>query len=75
MVHGATLTTDRNGEDGKACNFDGVDEFISVMDSPDFDIGVGDMIVLSWVFYEAGGSRFKGLISHTNGVEANDGWW
>lgn len=75
MVHGATLTTDRNGEDEKAYNFDGVNNFISVMDSPDFDIGVGDMTVLSWVFYEAGESRFKGLISHTNGVEVNDGWW
>jgi hypothetical protein len=73
-VHGAALTTDRNGEDGRAYAFDGVDDFISAMDSPDFDIGVGDMTVLAWVLHEAG-PRFKGLISHTNGAEAVDGWW
>ena len=73
-VHGAALTTDRNGEDGRAYAFDGVDDFISVMDSPDFDIGVGDMTVLAWVFQEVG-PQFKGLISHTNGAEAVDGWW
>jgi hypothetical protein len=73
-VDGATLTTDRNGEDGRAYAFDGVDDFISVMDSPDFDIGGGDMTVLAWVLHEAG-PRFKGLISHTNGAEAVDGWW
>jgi len=58
-VDGATLTTDRNGEDGRAYAFDGVDDFISVMDSPDFDIGGGDMTVLAWVFHQAG-PRFKG---------------
>lgn len=33
------------------------------------------MSTLIWEFYEVGGSRFKGLISHTNGAEADDGWW
>jgi hypothetical protein len=75
-VQGATLTTDRDGQEGRAYAFDGVDDFISVPDSPEFDIGVGDITVLLWVFREpAGGSRFQGLISHTDGAEADDGWW
>jgi hypothetical protein len=73
-VHGATLTTDRYGEDARAYAFDGVDDFVSIPDSPDFDIGAGDMTVLLWALLEAG-PRFRGLISHTNGDEANDGWW
>jgi hypothetical protein len=73
-VHGATLTTDQNEEDGKAYSFDGVNDYISITDSPDFDIGVGDMTVLLWALLEPG-PEFRGVISHTNGEEANDGWW
>ncbi|MFC1585687.1 FISUMP domain-containing protein [Fibrobacterota bacterium] len=36
-VNGATLTTDRFGSADKAYNFDGVDDFISIGDSPDWD--------------------------------------
>lgn len=49
MIAGATLTEDRYGEDGTANYFDGVDDFISVMDSPDFDIGERDMTVLAYI--------------------------
>ena len=72
-VHGATLTTDRYGEDERAYAFDGVDDFISVSDSPDFDIGAGEMTVLLWIFHQAG-NKWKGIVSHTDGLKATDGW-
>jgi hypothetical protein len=74
-VHGATITTDRNGEDGKAYYFDGVDDYISVMDSPDFDIGAGDMTVFAWISYEIGLNAKKTIISQTTGLNSEDGWW
>lgn len=38
-VNGATLTTDRFGNTGNAYSFDGVDDFISVPDSPILELG------------------------------------
>jgi hypothetical protein len=74
-VYGATLTTDRKGEDGNAYSFDGVDDYISVMDSPDFDIGAGDMTVFAWISYEIGLNAKKTIISQTTGLNSEDGWW
>jgi len=76
-VHGATLTTDRHGQDGKAYAFDGVDDYISVVDSPDFDVGASDMTVLLWAFREkqvTARTVHMGLLSHTNGIKDDDGW-
>jgi hypothetical protein len=74
IVHGATLTADRHGEEGNAYSFDGEDDYISLVDSPDFDIGAGDMTVLVWAYFEPG-PEWRNIISHTNGEVANDGWW
>ena len=48
-VNGATLGTDRHGVAGKAYIFDGVDDFIEVNDSTDFDFQDNDFSVLAWV--------------------------
>ena len=48
-VYGATLGTDRHGQENRAYNFDGVDDFIEVVDSTDFDFQDKDFSVLAWV--------------------------
>ena len=48
-VNGATLGTDRHGVAGKAYSFDGVNDFIEVNDSTDFDFQDNDFSVLAWV--------------------------
>ena len=38
IVHGATLTTDRNGNAASAYVFDGVDDYIRIGDSSSLDV-------------------------------------
>jgi hypothetical protein len=44
-----------------------------VPDSPDFDIGAGDMTIEAWFNPES--SSFTGMMNHTNGMSSSDGWW
>ncbi|MEN9994069.1 MAG: hypothetical protein RL762_726 [Bacteroidota bacterium] len=48
LVNGATLTTDRFGNSGSAYSFDGVDDYISVPNSPALNL-IGDFSIYSWV--------------------------
>ncbi len=51
-VYGASLTTDRFGNSNSAYNFDGVNDYINISDSPDLDFGPGDSFTLcTWVQY------------------------
>ena len=45
-VYGATLGEDRNGEAGKAYQFDGIDDYIDMGDKSQFDGRVGQTITL-----------------------------
>ncbi len=47
MVYGATLTMDRFGNTGKACYFDGVNDFITISHSNSLAI-VGDITMSVW---------------------------
>ena len=47
-VHGATLGTDRHGQLNNAYNFDGVNDYLEVMDSDNFDFGDQGFSVSAW---------------------------
>jgi formylglycine-generating enzyme required for sulfatase activity len=48
-VNGATLSTDRHGQTGKAFSFDGMDDYIVVSDSNKFDFENREFSISSWV--------------------------
>ncbi|MFH2143492.1 MAG: LamG-like jellyroll fold domain-containing protein, partial [Bacteroidota bacterium] len=47
-VNGATLTTDRFGEEKSAYEFDGIDDYIDVSNDPDFNFGTGNFTITAW---------------------------
>lgn len=49
IVNGATLTTDRFGNANSAYNFDGVDDFIQVANSPSLQLGATPFTMMAWV--------------------------
>jgi hypothetical protein len=51
MVNGATLTTDRFGNANHAYAFDGIDDYISFGDAPEFQMGSSDFCISLWVYY------------------------
>ena len=48
IVNGATLTMDRFGTASSAYSFDGVDDYVSVSDSPSLDLTTYRMTIASW---------------------------
>jgi len=48
-VNGATLATDRDGNPNSAYLFDGVDDYIEVMNSTAFNFGTGEFAVSLWI--------------------------
>lgn len=65
-VNGATLTTDRFGNVGKAYSFDGVDDYI---DLSDWSIG-GEISISVWVKYNAY-NQMSRIINLSNGQYLN----
>ena len=67
-IYGATLTTDRFGNPNSAYEFDGIDDYIEVMDSPDLDL-TEDFTISIWI-YPVEELRWYGYIAkhyhHTN---------
>lgn len=51
LVSGASLTTDRFGNANKAYSFDGIDDYISFGDTPQFQMGNNDFCISLWVHY------------------------
>jgi formylglycine-generating enzyme required for sulfatase activity/N-acetylneuraminic acid mutarotase len=47
-VHGAYLASDRHGQSNNAYNFDGVNDYVEVMDSDNFDFGDQGFSVSAW---------------------------
>jgi len=58
-VYGATLSNDRFGNIDSAYSFDGVDDYIDIMNSDELNFGEGDFTISSWLKYpsQEGGSH------------------
>jgi len=52
-VNGAILVPDRLGNPDSAYSFDGIDDYIEILDHPDFDFGTGAFAVSVWIRTEA----------------------
>ncbi len=59
LVNGPTWTT---GKFGKALRFDGVNDWVSVPDSPSLDI-TKTITIEAWVNWQAGGVTWHGIVS------------
>ena len=45
MVHGAVLTIDREGKSNSTYHFDGMDDYIEIIDGKGMDFGVGPISI------------------------------
>jgi hypothetical protein len=61
-VNGATLTNDRFGNVNSAYDFDGVDDFIEVNDSPDLQISNTNFALSAWVKMENYSTNFQSMV-------------
>lgn len=59
-VSGAVGTTDRNGKEGGALSFDGIDDLVNLGDKPFFRFGKNDFSISLWFYYD--GLAQKGTI-------------
>jgi hypothetical protein len=67
-VNGATLTTDRFGNADSAYNFDGVNDFVNLLNSlPD----LSNFTITGW-FYHTKGSSYSGIFSDATIDSGND---
>jgi len=48
-AHGATLTEDRFGNPNSAYSFNGVDNYIGIMNSPTLEMGYSDYTIAAWI--------------------------
>jgi hypothetical protein len=69
IVSGATLTTDRFGNVNKAYSFDGVDDYITLGDVSEFQMGTSDFTISVWVYYTA--SQQSTIFSKRDGISSN----
>jgi len=80
IVTGAALTTDRFGNDSSAYDFDGIDDYIRVYDSPTLDFGNGDFSIGFWFKTEISryivhkGGTGGGSISWNVGIEPSNNY-
>ena len=49
VVHGATLTTDRFGNQNRAYNFDGVDDYLQIGNAASLNFGTSDFTLSCWI--------------------------
>lgn len=75
-VHGATLTTDRNGNSESAYSFDGQDDYIDVGgNEDDFDL-TEDLTIAFWVKLGSVGEHNHIVLSkHEHNVNGDGSWW
>jgi len=76
MTNGATFA---NGKIGRAFSFDGVNDYISISDSPQFNIGAGDFSLSLWANYSAvrsggAGSLPNVFLGQDEGGGTTDKW-
>ncbi len=61
-VNGATLTTDRNGNANAAYSFDGISNFIEVINSPSINITGSQLSICFWIkFNDVCDGKIKGI--------------
>jgi hypothetical protein len=66
-VKGATLSKDRHNADGKAYSFDGINDYISVPDHNDLDLGTGavkEMTISLWIKHNGNNGMLISKISN-----------
>lgn len=73
-VNGAQLTEDRFGNANSAYLFDGIDDYIEVLDSPDLRLNQTDFSFSSWSRNMAP-SEGHNVILAKRGPEYSDGWF
>ena len=62
-VNGATLTTDRFGNENSAYSFDGVDDYIKVLNSESLNFGTGDFTVSTWIKWDEATSEHDFILA------------
>jgi uncharacterized protein (TIGR02145 family) len=73
-VNGATLTTDRFGNQNGAYSFDGVDDYINVSDHPDLRLTNTDFTIAIWCKIHQYGLPNRIYISKTDGPGNTSKW-
>jgi len=73
-VYGATLTTDRFGNQNGAYNFDGVDDFINVADHPDLRLVNTNFTLSTWYKVHSFGLANRIFIIKTDGPGSTNKW-
>jgi len=73
-VNGATLTTDRNGNAGKAYSFDGVDDVIIVSDNNELRLNSGDFTIALWYKINSYGLSNRHFIFKSDGPGSTNKW-
>ena len=70
-VNGATLGTNRHGQENKAYRFDGVDDWIEVNHHPSIDFDNADSFTLSlWLKFGVGNTNYRSIIEKWSGFGA-----
>ncbi|MEJ6801976.1 MAG: hypothetical protein QNK77_12425, partial [Crocinitomicaceae bacterium] len=67
-VNGATLTTDRFGNPNSAYDFDGVDDFIEVLDTPELSFGSDNFSVAIWFAMKDSTGSGSSCVPDDNGL-------
>jgi uncharacterized protein (TIGR02145 family) len=73
-VNGATLTTDRFGNQNGAFDFDGVNDFINVADHPDLRLVNTNFTLSTWYKVHSFGLPDRIFISKTDGPGSTNKW-
>lgn len=76
IVSGATLTTDRFGNANSAYYFDGIDDYINIGNSSDFDFGTENFTISLWAYFPTTPAHAKTLIGTWSGGDVgSSGDW
>ncbi|MCP4119753.1 MAG: hypothetical protein GY737_31010 [Desulfobacteraceae bacterium] len=74
-VHGAILTEDRFGNANSAYYFDGIDDYITVLDSLDLRLNNTDFTLSAWIYETNRNSSYQDAILVKRGYGNQNGWF
>jgi hypothetical protein len=66
IVHGATLTEDRFGNPNRAYRFDGIDDYISVANSPSLQLPSSKVTITAWVYINDWDNGWASIVDKSN---------
>jgi len=66
-----TSSPSQGGVKGSALSFDGVDDYVDCGNTSE---GTIELTISAWI-YRKSEDTFDGIVCHTNGTSATDGWW